>query len=133
MCFSVCHINNTLTAHFSIKKEMENKQQSLKPIKVLELFKGTGSVGNSARIVFPNCEIASVDIDAKLEPTICIDVLEWNYQSAYKPCHFDILWASPPCTEFSIMKQGFPRDLVKADVIVRNRCDWTAFRLVSQL
>ena len=65
---------------------------------LLELFKGTGSVGN----VFEkqHWDIISVDIEKKFNPTICIDILDWDFHSPSIPIP-DFIWASPPCHAFS--------------------------------
>ena len=45
--------------------------------RMLELFKGTGSVG---RVFEANgFDVVSVDNLAKWKPTICVDVLRWNH------------------------------------------------------
>ena len=64
-------------------------------MKLLELFAGTGSIGKVARIL----GIETVSLDRDMEADIRIDIMDWDYQSAYEPGHFDIIWASPPCTE----------------------------------
>ena len=67
---------------------------------MLELFSGTGSVGK----VFKEAgwEVVSLDRDAAAD--IRTDVRQWDYKSAYPPKHFYFIWASPPCTDYSIAK-----------------------------
>jgi len=72
-------------------------------MKILELFKGTGSVGKCIKKMFPECEIISLDILKKYKPTICADILEWDYK-VYPEGHFDIIWASPECKIFSMLQ-----------------------------
>lgn len=76
-------------------------------VRVLELFKGTGSVGKVAKELFPEWEVTSLDILKKFEPTICSDILEWDYKKDYKEGHFDIIWASPECKIFSMLQHMF--------------------------
>jgi hypothetical protein len=87
---------------------------------VLELFRGSGSVGNylkrSKRARF---EVVSLDIECKYNPTLCGDILTWDFEKAYPPQRFDIIWASPPCTEYSIAKTRAPRNMTHADKIVK--------------
>lgn len=69
---------------------------------VLELFCGTKSFGKV-------CEkrgwsVVSLDIDAKSQPTIVADILDWDYEnSGLQP---DVIWCSPPCESFSFLGNG---------------------------
>ena len=67
---------------------------------LLELFKGTGSVGKVAK---DNFNIISLDYDNKFTPDINIDILNWDYKKHYKDTNFlpNVIWASPPCNTFS--------------------------------
>ena len=67
--------------------------------KLLELFSGTGSIGKVA--INYNFEITSLDKD--MEATIKTDIMNWDYK-AYPTKYFDVIWSSPPCTEYSIAK-----------------------------
>ena len=85
-------------------------------MRLLELFSGTNSVGKE----FPG-EVVSLDVVGK--PThnhIVVDILEWDYTSDFPPGHFDMIWASPPCTQYSSarVRANTPRDLVGADSLV---------------
>jgi site-specific DNA-cytosine methylase len=69
---------------------------------LLEIFKGTGSVGKVAKKNgFKN--IISIDFDPIYTPTIETDILDWDYKKFYKETNFkpDFLWASPPCNTYS--------------------------------
>ena len=68
------------------------------PIRMLELFAGTGSIGKVARQ--HGIEVTSVDINCTSNPTICTDILNFKYKKFPKR-YFDIIWASPPCDTFS--------------------------------
>ena len=84
---------------------------------LLELFSGTGSVGRA--FAARGWEVVSVDCVAKFEPTHCVDVLAWDYFSAYPPGYFEVVWASPPCVQYSCARtRGPPRDLEGADRLV---------------
>ena len=59
----------------------------------------------------------TVDILPLFKPDIVADILTWNYQE-YPPGMFDIIWASPPCTEYSKAKTRGERNLTLADSLV---------------
>ena len=81
-------------------------------MRLLELFSGTGSVGRAF-----GWEVTSLDNNPKASPTICSDILQWDYK-AFEPGHFDAVWASPCCTEFSIALKKRPRNLPLGDALV---------------
>lgn len=86
-------------------------------IKVLELFKGTGSVGKYCS-QFPDIyEVISLDIEPRFKATFTESILTWDYKK-YEVGHFDIIWASPPCTEYSLCLTSRPRDFSVGDPIV---------------
>ena len=82
--------------------------------KILELFSGTGSVGNVFRE--HGWEVTSLDLLMKAD--INIDILKWDYK-AYPPGHFNMIWASPPCTEYSRAKTVGVRRIEEANKIVK--------------
>ena len=53
---------------------------------------------------------------ATRRPARC-DILQWDYK-AFEPGHFDMVWASPCCTEFSIALKKRPRNLPVGDALV---------------
>lgn len=84
-------------------------------MRILELFSGTGSVGKVFAAL--GWEVTSLDILPGA--TITVDVLLWDYHSHAPPGHYDFIWASPPCTQYSIARStGGPRDLDGADRVV---------------
>ena len=89
-------------------------------MRVLVLCSGTGSVDRAFER--KGWEVTSVDWLAKFEPTLCVDIMHWDYQAAFPRGHFQFVWASPACTHFSIARtRGGPRDLQGATALVK-RC-----------
>jgi len=70
-------------------------------MKVLELFCGTKSIGKS--FVKLGCEVISLDNDDYHKPDICKSILDFSVDDLPKGWKPDIIWASPPCTTFSVM------------------------------
>ena len=85
-------------------------------MRALELFSGTKSIGKSLQKL--GCwEVVSLDFCDKFQPTICKNIMHWDY-TCFPPGHFDFIWASPDCTEYSVAKTTGVRDLQKADDLV---------------
>ena len=81
-------------------------------MKLLELFSGTGSVGRVARA--HGWDVLSLDLK---NADINADIQTWDYKQ-FEPKHFDFIWASPPCTEYSLAKTTAPRNIPAANKIV---------------
>ena len=82
--------------------------------RLLELFCGTKSVGRAFEAA--GWEVVSLDIVSKFEPTILCDIRSWDYTTF--PGHFDMVWASPICTEYSRALTTRPRRLLEGDALV---------------
>ena len=88
-------------------------------MRLLELFCGTKSVSKAVGDRFT--EVINLDIEASSNPTICTNILTWNYK-IYPSGYFHTIWASPPCTEFSKLNNSHPEkipNLPLADSIVK--------------
>lgn len=68
-------------------------------MRVLELFSGTHSVGKICKEL--GWEVVSLDLQ---NADINVDIRKWKYTKAYPKGHFDIIWASPPCVSFSMLR-----------------------------
>ena len=73
-----------------------------KKIKVLELFAGRRSIGNAAESL--GYEVFSSDINNFKGIDYVVDIL--NFDTNKVPFKPDIIWASPPCTYFSVASIG---------------------------
>ena len=60
-------------------------------------------------------EVISLDVDPGAEPTICADVCSWEPMPMFAPGYFDMIWASPPCTEYSRALTRRPYRLEEGD------------------
>ncbi|NP_078617.1 DNA methyltransferase [Lymphocystis disease virus 1] len=87
-------------------------------MKILDLFSGTHSVNRTRMLYNKNWNIISVDL---INSDYNVDILNWNYKKAFKPKFFDVIWASPPCRYFSILrssnigKKGFSLESILKD------------------
>jgi site-specific DNA-cytosine methylase len=79
-------------------------------MKLLELFSGNKSVSKIFKQKNNQMEVISLDIEQKLKPDVCIDILEWDYK-IYPEGHFEIIWASPDCRSWSVAGYGRHRQL----------------------
>jgi len=75
-------------------------KQSIPSVKVLELFSGTGSVGKCCKEL--GWEVVSVDMILPADHQC--DIMDFDYKQ-YDKDEFDIIWASPPCTNYSALKK----------------------------
>ena len=80
--------------------------------KLLELFSGTKSVSKVAEEL--GFDVVSLDLR---DADINCDILLWDY-TIFPPGTFDVVWASPPCTEYSRAKTVGVRDIEHANQIV---------------
>lgn len=72
-------------------------------MKVLELFAGSRSIGKVAEE--QGWEVFSVDINDFEGIDYVTDILDFDYTKV--PFIPDIIWASPPCTTFSVASIGY--------------------------
>ena len=97
-------------------------------MRVLELFSGTGSVGK----VCEELGYETISVDLEMPATHKVDIMEFDYKQ-YPKDYFDVVWASPPCTEYSYLqncwlgrnrkgkiytKEIMEQDMLEADKLV---------------
>ena len=77
-------------------------------MKILELFSGTHSIGKVCQILEKIDEIVSLDRDLEGlndHKHFKIDIHDFDYQQ-YPHDYFDIIWSSPVCAFWSILKNS---------------------------
>ena len=90
--------------------------------KALFLCSGTGSVGEPFRE--GGWEVTDVDWDNRFGAEIVEDITTMNYKAMFEPGEFDVIWASPDRTQYSIARaRAPPRDFEKADKLVQSCLD----------
>ena len=71
-------------------------------MKILELFSGTESFSNVARA--RGHQVFTIENNAEFNPSLCKNILDVTIKDIpFKP---DVIWASPPCTCFSVASIG---------------------------
>ncbi len=84
--------------------------------KMLDIFSGTGSVGEVFRRY--GYEVISLDNRAAAKPDILLDICDWNFRQQFAPGEFDVIAAGVPCLEYSTALTTRPRKLEEADALV---------------
>ena len=84
----------------------------------LDLVSGTGSVGEVAK----ELGYTVIGVDRDMEAEIQIDIMDWDY-TVFPTGFFDVIWASPPCTEYSRAKTTAPGDIEGANAGVQRTLD----------
>ena len=86
-------------------------------MRLLELFSGTKSVSKVAETF--GFDVISLDFK---KADIKYDILDWDY-TIYQSGYFDVVWARPPRTEYSIAKSTGIRKIEYANTIVLRTID----------
>ena len=65
-------------------------------------------------------DVTDVDWDGRFRAEIVTDILTWDYKAAFPQGHFDVVWASPDCTQYSRARTNAktPRNFESADRLV---------------
>ena len=83
-------------------------------IKVLELFSGTGSVGKCCKEL--GWDVVSVDMILPADHKV--DIMDFDYKQ-YPKDYFDIVWASPPCTNYSKLQDSWLGRMRKGEIYTK--------------
>jgi len=85
--------------------------------KLLMLDICCGLKGASQAMKDRGWDVVTLDNDPKFEPDICIDVRKWDIWG-----HPDLIWCSPPCTEFSRESMPWFRTGIAPDMSIFHAC-----------
>lgn len=81
-----------------LKDIIDIRDTKEKPVFV-EMFSGSGHISEIARS--EGYQSITIDFESKFNPDICIDIQ--NLRRSFLPRSVDIVWASIPCTVYSIL------------------------------
>ena len=117
-CPPITHVINTPEDQLQSQLETPPDRTRGKAQKwALDLFSGTHSVGD--RLKQLGYRVVSLDVNPNTNPTICKNLLEWDYWLDFpKRGQFEIIAASVPCTEYSRANTTGTRDLIWSDRLV---------------
>lgn len=77
-----------------------------------------GLKGASAAMRERGWEVVSVDVDPRFKPDVVADVRSWTW-TGRRP---DLVWSSPPCTEFSRESMPWTRQGIIPDTSIVEAC-----------
>lgn len=84
-------------------------------MRMLDLCSGLG--GASSAMDAAGWEVIRVELNPDFEPDICCDVREFSTSE-----YFDLVWASPPCTEFARESMPWCRTGKPPSMEILNAC-----------
>ena len=98
-------------------------------LRVLDLCCGGQSVGLALHDMYgeASVEYVTLDADHKAQAKFHLDIRCWDYAASYPPGYFDVVWGSPPCTEYSTAKSVGTRRLHEADSIAKKVLEIIAY------
>jgi C-5 cytosine-specific DNA methylase len=74
----------------------------VRPLRMLDLCAGMGGASKAMRA--RSWEVVAIDVDSRARPDVAADVRALPLRAA----HWDLIWVSPPCTDFSRFGMGLP-------------------------
>jgi hypothetical protein len=89
----------------------------------LDLFCGTKSFSKIAEN--HGYETHTLDILEKFNPSICCDIMQWDYKE-FPPGYFHIIWSSPNCKDYSKMNficNKMDKDLTESNNLIQRVLD----------
>ena len=96
---------------------IDEEKKVVAPLRLLlELFSGTGSIGRAFEA--QGWEVISVDLDPEAQATFRQDITRWDC-AALLGKKIDVIWASPPCTNYSILRKSTEDDRLDSDELVK--------------
>ena len=86
------------------------------------MYSGNGSVEAAIRMMYPGAVIESIDINCSNHVNQCVNTQTWMQERCHRipPGSIDLIWASPPCNQYSKANTSGNRDLHQADNLVRH-------------
>ncbi len=100
-----------------------DEKEVVAPLRLLELFSGTGSVGRAFEK--QGWEVISIDTDPQAQATFRQDISRWDCASLLGKT-IDVIWASPPCTNYSALRKSTEDERLDSDELVRRTLEIAA-------
>ena len=104
------------------KWRMERGGDEKRILRVLELCAVSGAFSSAVERICKKlglkCKVYRLDIDSRGTVEIVADIEKWTCQ--FKKGFFDIIWCSPPCTNYSNAKTVGKRNLASADRVAKS-------------
>jgi hypothetical protein len=120
--FSNCQSKNRPIYTHSRSSNKGNSSGKMDTV-VVELFSGRGEIAKIAASIL-DCHYITIDINAKRNPSYVTDIGKWSKLDTASlkraiGTRKVVMWASPPCEEYSAMNTSGNRDYDRADNLVK--------------
>jgi site-specific DNA-cytosine methylase len=116
-----------MAARLGLRKTRKGLYSVPRRINILEIF--CGEKHNAIRALREFCDnpqnlhvvtmgdAESLDVEARCQPAILTHIRAWKPLENFKHGHFDLIWCSIPCPEYSRAKNGRLRNLSEANAV----------------